>query len=253
MFITREKGRNAAVALEQELADTADSILELVNGAGKDAAKTGENWDDIAAQTAEEPAVTLKDTGRPYPRPVFSRWDTGDRTVTGWEAPAAAIDGACVDRFYAGYDELLEYGLENGPVAADWLADGFDEAVDRYLDGTRYRQTAALGDTITWGVMDGSEVPDATDTVLVPDDFTALGTALAEQRYGDVTTTPIDEYAAAQNLQETGEEAIIAAADCPGMYMYDSGGTAEAAELDYEPVLDGAVSRLGRFDAGDRR
>lgn len=245
-FIVREKGRNAAVALEKELGNAAEPILDLVNGDGKDAAKTGEDWATTAARAAKQDAVTLKDTGRQYPRPVFTAAEDSDTVIRGRETPAAAIDEQ-VDRFYAGYDELLDYGLETGDVAAGTLQDGFDRAVNRYLDQSGYDRTGVLGDTITWAVMDREQVPDETDTVLVPDGFAALGTALAEQRYDNVDTVTFQDYAETQELQEIEEEAVIAAADVPGIYMYDTGRTAEENRLEYEPVMDGAVSRLGRF------
>ena len=127
VFIVPEKGRNTGVALDRELADEPYDVAwlqELINGRGKHAAKTGVGYDDLETQIESIRAgsvdgedgglqLELKPTGRLKPRPVFDRLLLGAKRVESYESPSDAWESGA-DRFYVGFDQLLEELLARG-------------------------------------------------------------------------------------------------------------------------------------------
>lgn len=249
-----EKGRNARLALERELADEAydtEWLADLINERGKRAAKTGEGVEEVAEYVdAVEDLLSLNYYGRAADRPVFNQIEFTNRRVEGYESPDEAWRNGAT-RFYAGFDELLETALRRGDGVE--VADGFEAAVRAVVEDHGYDLEARLGDEVTWAAMAVDAVPDRPATVLVPEAFRELGTALADVAFeavGDVRT--FEDRAEAVGRPDADEEALLADAgpDVAGVYMYVSGATADAHGLARRPV-PGAVSRLGVFASRD--
>ena len=129
-----EKGRNARLALERELADEAydtEWLADLINGRGKQAAKTGEGVAEVQEYVdAVEDLLSLNYYGRAADRPVFNRIEFTDRRIEGYESPAEAWRNGAT-RFYAGFDELLETCLRRGadPALDEGIEDNVPEAL----------------------------------------------------------------------------------------------------------------------------
>ena len=250
-----EKGRNARLALERELADEAydtEWLADLINGRGKQAAKTGEGVAEVQEYVdAVEDLLSLNYYGRAADRPVFNRIEFTDRRIEGYESPAEAWRNGAT-RFYAGFDELLETCLRRGADPA--LDEGIEAAVTSLMGERGYVLDAALGDEVSWAVMAPDTLPDQPETVLVPEAFRQLGTRIADLAFeavGEVVT--FEAHAEAVGRPDADEEALLADVDAAtaGIYMYVSGSTADEYGLTYRPI-PGATSRLGVFKKRER-
>ncbi|MFB6203158.1 MAG: hypothetical protein ABEK01_01555 [Candidatus Nanohaloarchaea archaeon] len=220
------KGRNAGVALREELPEgyDADYILDLLNGRGKKAAKTGEGIDEVRDEVRNYDFIEMEDTGRPYERPVFTSLRTGDTVIE------ARDPDRSYDRFYSGLDEIVEENYAPEQVDGDLEALA-EEATDADIQ-------EVYGDEVKWGAL-APDLDAEYGEVLVPEQFSSLGEGLAQEYWEDpdIGYFPSD----------ASEEEYLAENDTAGVYMFVSGGTAEDAGLEYEQI-DGAVSRLGRFE-----
>lgn len=257
-----EKGRNSSVALRRELEESngikAEWLLDIINGKGKRAAKTGFGYEKLENQvdSLNSPGGTrkrvgvqlrMKPSGRLKPRPVFDSLEFTDRRLEGYESPSDAWQ-AGVSRFYAGYDVLIEDLLrETDPLPVER---GFETVVREEMTERGYELIDRMGADVKWAVMyRGDRIPDRPEKVLVPEKFIRLGSVLVQRYWGrDFPTQTFKSYAQQHDLVELDEETILAhAADgVAGVYMYVSGSTADENELTYEQI-EGAVSNLGRF------
>lgn len=245
-----EKGRNGGYALARELGDRSydtEWLGDLINDAGKRAAKTGDGFEEIREQVADLDVLTLKYTGRPNRRPVFGEIEFTDTVIRGYESPREAWQLGST-RFYAGLDAVVEELLGEDPGLD--VSEGFESvAVDRMYD-RGYELAEKIGHEVTWAAMTGDDtIPEKPVTVLVPERFERLGAALAAA-YWDVpvTTRTFESYADERGTPRRDEEALLADAEpgIAGIYMFVSGSTADAHGLTYEPI-DGAVSELCIF------
>jgi histidyl-tRNA synthetase len=245
-----EKGRNGGYALERELGDRSydlDWLSDLVNGKGKHAAKTGEGFEEIKERVEDLDILTLKYTGRLKRRPVLGEIELTDKVVRGYESPREAWQFGAT-KFYAGLDVVLEELLKETPGLD--VTEGFESVVVDELFDRGYELSEVIGHEVNWAVMTGDdEVPTEPVTVLVPERFERLGTALASAFWDvPITTETFETYAERRGTPRLDEEALLATAESgvAGIYMYVSGSTADEHGLTYEPI-DGAISRLGIF------
>lgn len=258
-----EKGRNSSVALRRELDESngieTEWLLDIINGKGKRAAKTGFGHEKLENQVdgLNSPSgvrkrvgvqLRMKPSGRLKPRPVFDSLEFTDRRLEGYESPSDAWQ-AGVSKFYAGYDVLIEDLLretDSLPVER-----GFETVVQEAMTQRGYELTDQMGSAVKWAVMyKGEYIPDRPRKVLVPEAFTRLGSVLVQLYWGrEFPTQTFTSYAQQHDLVELDEEEILAqAADrVVGVYMYVSGSTADENKLTYEQI-GGAVSKLGRFE-----
>ncbi|MFP4038505.1 MAG: hypothetical protein ACLFTA_01835 [Candidatus Nanohaloarchaea archaeon] len=238
MFIyVPEKGRNAGIALEQELSEEFDTefILDVLNGVGKLYAKRGLNrhWVERAVERLE--SVEFKDTGRNFRRPVFTSAELEDKTVESYQANPV---NSTPDEFYQGFDHLVE---EN--YSTQEINKSFNEVVEETAAENGYQLVEVLGDEVKWGAMN-TDLETEPETVLIPQEFQSLGIAAAERYWN---STP-DYSTFSEYRSNADEEEILAESseEVAGVYMFVSGNTAEEAGLEYEAV-NGMTSRLGRF------
>ena len=258
-----EKGRNAGDALAHELpAGTYDVewIRTIIDGKGKQAAKTGANFEAVRDQVARLNQLNnegdnntfqlgFKHFGRIKPRPIFKYIELTDRRIEGYESPSDAWQQGAA-RFYGAYDTIIEDLLAQGSDVD--LSEGFESAVTDQLGQRDYERVGAIGNEVTWAAMSGAAtVPESPDTVLVPASLAELGARLASLHWGaDPAVETYEQYARRVDAATTEEEALLA--DAPkgvaGIYMFVSGSTAEEHGLAVEPVA-GAVSRLGIFES----
>lgn len=231
-----EKGRNAGIALGEELdREDTDEILDILNGRGKTAAKTGQGFTEICEEVKDYDFIELGDTGRAFPRPVFtSLVDQGEK-VTGYDK--AALEQG-FDRFYQGFDRLIEENCSIEEISQD-----FEDLAAEVAAEERYSLNRKYGDDVKWSAMN-TDLEAEPETVLIPEEFPTVGMAAAEKYWENVP-----EYRTFRDYRQgVDEEQILAESpvEIAGIYMVVSGTTAEEAGLAYEPV-PGFESRLARF------
>lgn len=237
-----EKGRNAGIGLREELdRDDTGEILDILNGRGKTAAKTGEGFMDIWKDVQEYDLIELKDTGRDFPRPVLTDISiSGGKIETTDKNPLESE----FDRFYQGFDQMIEenYGIKK-------INRDFNRLSNDVAEKNGYKVAETFGDKVKWGVMN-TNLDINPEKVLIPDEFKTIGKAVAENYWdNNPDYATFSEYANEENLDTSEEEQILTDSpeDVGGSYMYVSGKTAEEAGLDYESI-PGFESRLGQFE-----
>lgn len=237
-----EKGRNAGIALREELErDDIGEILDILNGKGKKAAKTGEGFTEIWKEVGDYDFIELRDTGRNFPRSVFTELvDSGEKVSSYSESPLEQD----FDRFYQGLDRIIEENYSFKKISR-----GFEDIVTEIAQEEGYRLTESYGDEVKWGVMNTS-LSVEPETVLLPAEFKNIGKAVAENYWeNDPDYLSFQEYREECNMPITGEEEILAETpeNVSGAYMFVSGDTAEEAGLEYKQ-LPGFTSKLGVFE-----
>lgn len=237
------KGRNAGVALEQEL-DDARFIVDLLNGVGKKAAKTGEDLDAVADRVSTRDSLEMRDTGRDFPRPVFSEISAGERRLVG-----GRNDFGEADTVYRGIDNIAEQYLDQKPISEDQSLLEYAEEVagDRgYSLDTLYSDDEE-DRWVKWGLTN-NDLDCPVATVLYPCKFENLSEAALDRIDVDAEMETFSEYAESNGYAGLDEEEIVyeAPEEVAGMYMWVSGNTANKLGLDKEQV-PGFRSKLGRF------
>jgi len=243
------KGRNAGVALEQELDLGVGFIVDLLNGYGKNAAKTGENLNEVKALVGEIDFVEMADTGRPYQRPVFTEFESNDSKLVG----GSNDFGDCTS-VYRGIDNVAEQYLGTKDISEDQSLENYVEEV---ADDVGYSLEDLYGDEedrwVKWGLMNNS-LDSSVSTVLYPEEFENLSQE-AVNRYGlqDANLVSFSEYSAKEGIDYSDEEKMIYEApnDVAGVYMWVSGNTARETGLEIEPA-EGFRSKLGRFEVDNQ-
>lgn len=239
-----EKGRNARYAVEQELGGGA--FPAIVNGAGKRVAEdgfdpeTGLTWDGVRDVVEGRDGLVLKDTGRRYDRPVIDVLEDHGTCITGVDAPGEAWQRE-PDRFYAGMDQVVEAGLRAGRIKEAAVGAGLAGAADAVV-GDAYDRIRSGGASVSWSLLYAGE--RETGQVLVPARYRALGGALVEYVCGNAEPVVFDA--------DRDEEAVIADAGIPGIYMVSSGETAESYGLTVERI-GGMESRVACYEKDLKR
>lgn len=272
IFIIQEKGRNAITALKNEFSEKnlnsseiIDEISTRINGIGKNFAK-GEIPEDLKKLDLEEVKkledlekwflrseyIDLKENDRINPRPVIKRIESENKVIEGIEFPGEAWRKN-PDRFYAGYDQILETGLSVGDIDPSDIHDGMKTIAKEYMNDKGYLLKSEEGDKVKWAIMyDSKKIPNNPRLILVPEKFKNLGSALAKKIYNkNINITTINEYR--EKKEKKQEEEVISRASkdkVSGIYMYVSGNTAKSEGLRYKPVFLGekSISRLGVFE-----
>ncbi len=237
-----EKGRNAGIALREELdREDTEEILDILNGRGKTAAKTGKGFKEVWNEVQQYDFIELKDDDRLFPRPFFKELETSNKVISSYSGNPVEEE---FDRFYQGFDQLIEENYKVEEITRD-----FEELVKDAAEENSYKVGETYGDTVNWGVMN-TNLEFTPETVLIPEEFQRIGKAVAEN-YWDANPeyTTFSEYSSSQGIESVEEEEILAETpeEVAGSYMFVSGGTAEDAGLRYEPI-NGFESRLGQFE-----
>jgi hypothetical protein len=252
------KGRNfrkaAAEALDETFYDP-EFLADRFNGRSKKEAKSeniSQDFLDEVNQTGWQEAGRFIDTGRKSPRFGFDRLDTSNGTVDGYQS----------DPFNSGYDEVYvpdDLGLESQieePVDLEQYAEDSDEQVylgenagergkvdlgevmDDYVDD--YSSSEELDDGVSLAAMVSEELEDeSVETVLVSQDLENVSKSVADYVWDDVEYCTFQDYADAEDITDYDEEELIGRENSvAGVYIVDSGGTADRNGLDYECVAD---------------
>lgn len=236
------KGRNAGIALRNELErDDTDEILDILNGRGKTASKTGEGFTNIWKDVQNYDFIELEDTGRKFPRPVFTEVDCSKGKVRSWEEEPLESN---FDRFYQGFDRVIEenYDSEN-------ISGSFESLSKEIAEQNGYELIETYGKSVNWGVMN-SDLDVNPDLVLLPEDFQKIGKAVAESYWDiDPDYTTFSNYASRNNLEGSEEEEILSVSPekVGGSYMFVSGKSADREGLE-KYSESGFESRLGEFE-----
>lgn len=241
------KGRNAGMALEQELDVGAEFIVDLLNGMGKTAAKTGENFDEVSSYASSIDFVEMQDTGRANPRPVFTDFSVGGTQLIG-----GRNDFGEADVVYRGIDNIAEQYLEEKPISEDQSLLEYAEevAINRgYSLDALYTEDEEER-WVKWGLMN-SNFDQAVSTVLYPSEFENLSGVALDRIGVDAEMEAFSEYAESNGYAGLDEEEVVYESpnEVAGMYMWVSGSTADEVSeegLDKEQV-PGFRSKLGRF------
>lgn len=240
------KGRNAGVALEQELDIGAEFIVELLNGKGKKAAKTGQEIQIVEDYVDQIGFLEMRDTGRPYNRPVFTEFDLGNETIVGGENNFGELE-----KVYKGIDRLVEEKLDQKSIREE---QGLVEYAQEVAQGEEYDLEEVYGDDegrpVTWGLMNDTFDQEIT-TVVYPEEFANLSEEIIERsQIKGVDTYSFQDYASKDGLDLEDEEELIyeAPSEVAGIYMWVTGNTAKQKGLETLEV-DGFKSKLGKFKA----
>jgi hypothetical protein len=252
------KGRNFRKAAKEALDETfydPEFLADRFNGRSKKEAKSeriSQDFLDEVNQTGWQEAGRFIDTGRKSPRFGFDRLDTSNGTVDGYQS----------DPFNSGYDEVYvpdDLGLESQieePVDLELYAEDSDEQVylgenagergkvdlgevmDDYVDD--YSSSEELDDGVSLAAMVSEELEDeSVETVLVSQDLENVSKSVADYVWDDVEYCTFQDYADAEDITDYDEEELIGRENSvAGVYIVDSGGTADRNGLDYECVAD---------------
>ncbi|MFB6294331.1 MAG: hypothetical protein ABEI97_01080 [Candidatus Nanohaloarchaea archaeon] len=234
-----EKGRYCTKALRYLLGmdwqETVSRMDEAINNGGDNAYQRGLRYE------IERDRVTFDEMR-------FDGLPTGDgrtaeRVIRGEADPVSARDDEEVDAIYAGEDLVVETALEDGYDPENW--DGIGDTAASYLSGYGFEREERLEPDISWTPMERGGITEEPGTVLLPAGWENLGTLVARDRFDqdpDIRSIP----------ENADEESYIAESGETGIYMYDSGETADDANLAYiDPVPDRWKSRLGVFETED--
>lgn len=236
-----EKGRNAGVALSEELErDDVDEILDVLNGEGKEAAKTGKNFRRVEEKAKSYNCVELKDTGRRFPRPVFTDYKNNGQNIESFTERPLEKD---FQTFYRGFDLIIEEHYDEQQINK-----GFEQLAQQIVDERDYNLERTYGDRVKWAAMN-TDLDEEPETVLIPEEFPSIGKAAAQKYWGGNTECQtFQEYKSENDLQSQSEEKTLRKTpeSTSGVYMYVSGKTARAQNLQYEPIT-GFESQLGKF------
>lgn len=241
-----EKGRNAGIALEQELDIGAGFVVDLLNGEGKRAAKTGENLGPVRSMVDHVGFVEMRDTGRAYPRPVFTEISMEEQDLVG-----GANDFGDSEVVYVGIDRaaeryLDEIEIEEGEALKDYVEDiagseGY--SLEQLYSDEKDRW-------VKWGLMNNSLEEDISK-LLYPEEFENLGQAAAQRICIEPVLQTYSDYSEQNGMDLTDEEELIyrAPKDVAGLYMWVTGKTAdEVGEEGLEKrQVEGFQSKLGKF------
>lgn len=231
------KGRNAREALESELENSYFSwkvIGDMINGKGKEAAKTGDTAEiELELEQPGWKGVELAETDREGKRPVLEEIETLKDKIKGYSLEENPFTG--YEEVWIPYDQAAELALRNGE--GDDIPD-LKESAKGYAEG--YEVVEEVGNKISWAAMN-CNLDEEPDVVLVPEKFRNLGEELASLYWE--SDFKVESYSG--NVDEERELAQTPE-DVAGVYMYDSGGTADSFGLDYDKIGE-AESRLAKF------
>ena len=257
------KGRNFGKAAEEVFEETfydADFLAEQFNGKSKDEAKS-ENISDEFLEEVSKPgwksAGRFMDTGRPSPRYGFDKAETRKGLVEGYSG----------DPFDSDYDEVFvpdDRGIEavlDSPVDLEEyekssseqiyvgensksrgkvdLGDVLEDYVDDYETGDR------PGEGVSLSAMVSEDLEDwKVEKVLVSDDLEDISVSVGEYVWDDVDFETFRSYADRESIDYDDEEELIGLEpEIAGVYIVDSGGTADDNGLDYERVGSTSLRR----------
>ncbi len=245
MFIgVPEKGRNAGMALREELPPgyDVDFLLDVLNGGGKNFARRGADINWVAEAVAELDCVEFRDTGSPFPRPIFTQIQLDGKLITSYEENPLEKD---FDRFYQGLDQIVEEDCSVNRICEK----SFEDLAKEIAEEENYLLEDFYGKEVKWGVMN-TDLDAEPEAVLMPENFPNLGIAAVDKYWDKIPKyLRFEDYTGGNGIDTWDEEEILAntSEEVAGVYMFVSGKTAEDAGLEYE-ALPGFNSRLGRFE-----
>lgn len=257
------KGRNFGKAAEEVFQDSfydPDFLAEQFNGKSKEEAKS-ENISQEFLNEVSKPGWSrvgrFKGTGRESPRFGFDSAETRQGFVQGYSG----------DPFDSDYDEVYvpdDRGLEasiNSPVFLEEyqkpsseqiylggnsksrgrvdLGDILEDHVDDYEPGER------SGEGVSLSALVSEELEDKeVEKVLVSDDIEDISISVGEYVWEDVEYETFRTYAARKDIEYDDEEELIGIEpEVAGVYIIDTGGTANENGLDYERVAETGLRR----------
>lgn len=257
------KGRNFGKAAEEVFEETfydPDFLAEQFNGKSKDEAKS-ENISDEFLEEISKPGWKsvgrFMDTGRLSPRYGFDSAETRKGLVEGYSG----------DPFDSGYDEVFvpdDRGIEavlDSPVDLEEYERPFSDQI--YLgENSKSRGRVDLGDVLEDYVEDyepgerpgegvslsalvSEELEDReVEKVLVSDDLEDISVSVGECVWEDVDFETFRSYADRRSIDYDDEEELIGLEpEIAGVYIVDSGDTANDNGLDYERVTSTGLRR----------
>lgn len=241
-----EKGRNAGIALRNELGgEETNEILDILNGRGKTASKTGEGFSEVWNEVQNYEFLEFKDLERDFPRPVLTNLETSNKKITGYSN--SPIEKG-FDRFYQGFDKLVEENYPSEEISRD-----FEDLTREIAEDKGYSLERKFGRAVKWSPMN-TNLENTPEKILIPEDFTNVGEAITESYWDEVPELEtFASYASENGLTSLTEEELLTetSEDIAGIYMYVSGNTAEKQGLDYEDPAS-FNSQLGCFKVSDQ-
>lgn len=257
------KGRNFGNAAQQVFEDTfydPDFLAEQFNGKSKEEAKSQNISDEFlneVSRTGWAGVGRFMDTGRTSPRFGFDSAETREGLIEGY------VD----DPFDSNYDEVFvpdDRGVEallDSPVDLERYERPSSDQI--YLgENSSTRGTVEIGDIledlvesynptgkadegVSLSAMVSEELEDQeVDKVLVSDDLRNISKSVGEYVWRDVEYETFRSYADRKDIQYDDEEELIGLEpEIAGVYIVDSGGTAEDNNLEYERVAETGLRR----------
>ena len=224
------KGRNFRKAswdlLEESFYDP-EFLSDLFNGRSKKQAKSDRldpEFLRLASRTGISGVSEFRDTGRRNPRLVFDSLETEESRVIGYGE----------DPFDRGFDVV--YAPDDQAAESVIEGDMDDELVQEIREEVPYEPVYPVGDPVSLAALESgcSEVEE----VLVTEELEDVSKSLASDYWGET------DYSLFSDFRGEEEQVIAETPDeVAGVYIVDSGGTAESYGLDYEGLASTSLRR----------
>lgn len=260
------KGRNFGKAAQEVFEDTfydPEFLAEQFNGKSKDEAKSESISQEFLNEVSKSGWGSIgrfMDTGRESPRFGFDSAETGEGLVEGY------VD----DPFDSGYDEVYvpdDKGLEasiNSPVDLEeyespsseqiYLGENsrsrgridFGDVLEDYVEG--YTPDERPGEGVSLSAMVSEDLEgEEVEKVLVSDDLEDISVSVGEYVWDDASYETFRSYAERNDIDYDDEEELVGLEpEIAGVYIVDTGGTADENGLNYERVASSGLRRWTR-------
>ncbi|MFB6174635.1 MAG: hypothetical protein ABEJ87_01515 [Candidatus Nanohalobium sp.] len=267
MFISvPRKGRNAGWALKDVFGGSnyfdPDYIADFLNGRAKQQAKR-QAWSQEFREEFEQRGwqeITRKaDTGRKSPRAVLDEIQVpspgGNTVVSGGILEKELLESSEPDEIYVADDQAANRLLQGKEVDYRPETQDLNSLLEENISG--YEPVADVGETVSVSAMWSEESsPGNVQKVLLLEDLYALSEEVADSYWGqDLDKASYREFAESNGFQDSWDEEQLlseAGEDVGGVYITNSGGTADDYNLDYDEVVDSTVRRWNSVENSTR-
>lgn len=267
MFISvPRKGRNAGWALKDILGGRnyfdPDYIADFLNGRAKQQAKRdswNQEFENEFGQQGWQEITRKADTGRKSQRAVLDkiRVQSSDKNIVvyGGVPERELLQSSELDEVYVADDQASNSLLREKEVDYSPENQGLELLLKENISD--YEPVEDVGETVSisaiWAKESSSE---DVSKVLLPEDLYALSEEIADSYWSqEPHKTSYKRFAESNGFSDDwDEEQLISESgeEVGGVYITNSGETAEDYDLDYEEVVDSTVRRWKSTENGTR-
>ena len=259
------KGRNfrkaAAKAFEETFYDPG-FLADQFNGKSKKEAKSksiGPEFLDEVKKPGWREIGKFQDTDRKSDRYGFDQIYTRKGVVSGYSGDpfdsgfdeVYAPDDHTINELLDGAVDLEAY--ESGSVEQKYLGENsydnrgkinLGRILEEKVEDYEMCETVDTGVSLAAMVSEDLEQESSVDTVLVSSELENVSKSVAEYTWTDIDIKTFQEYAEKNQLSYEDEEELIGIEpEVAGVYIVDSGKTADENNLEYERTADSYLRR----------